>query len=65
MDQNKMSQEKLYAQAQKSGLTYNEAKQYITKTTGGRDTKRYSDTDIESVRQENLRVRNRQLNDNK
>ena len=41
-------------QARKSGLSYNEAKEWIAKTTGGRDTGIYSDTDRESVRKKNM-----------
>lgn len=40
-------------QARNSGLSYNEAKEWIAKTTGGRDTGKYSDTDIEAVRSQN------------
>lgn len=41
----------IYEQAKKSGLSYNEAKEWIAQKTGGRNTKIYSDTDIEAVRQ--------------
>jgi len=41
-------------QARKSGLSYNEAKEWIAKTTGGRDTSIYSDTDPEAVKRENM-----------
>lgn len=40
-------------QARKSGLSYNKAIEWIAKTTGGRNTHVYSDTDVESVRQQN------------
>lgn len=62
MDENRLSKKELYAQAQKSGLTYNEAKRYIAETTGGLGTRRFSDTDIEAVKKENERIRNKQLN---
>ncbi|MBB6453808.1 hypothetical protein HNQ94_002259 [Salirhabdus euzebyi] len=35
-----------------SGLSYNEAKELIAKTTGGRDTAKYSNTNIEEVQNE-------------
>lgn len=41
-------------QARKSGLSYNEAKEWIAETTGGRDTGIYSDTDREAVRRKNM-----------
>ncbi len=41
-------------QARKSGLSYNEAKEWIAKTTGGRDTNIYSDTDPEAVKRKNM-----------
>jgi len=37
-------------QARNSGLSYNEAIEWIAKTTGGRGTNVYSDTDIEAVK---------------
>lgn len=40
-------------QSRKSGLTYNEAKEYIARTTGGKNTYIYSDTDQEAVKQKN------------
>lgn len=45
--------ESMIEQARKSGLSYNEAKEWIAKTTGGRDTHIYSDTDVEAVRKQN------------
>lgn len=44
-------------QARKSGLSYNEAKEWIAKTTGGRGTAKYSDTDIEAVRRQNEQLK--------
>ena len=38
-------------QARRSGLSYNEAKEWIAKTTGGCDTDIFSDTDPEAVRE--------------
>ncbi|MDC3416836.1 gamma-type small acid-soluble spore protein [Aquibacillus salsiterrae] len=35
-----------------SGMSYNEAKAYIARTTGGHNTKKFSTTDIEQVRKE-------------
>ncbi|MBB6446631.1 gamma-type small acid-soluble spore protein [Bacillus benzoevorans] len=37
----------------KSGLSYNEAKELLAQTTGGRGTRIYSDTNIEEVRAKN------------
>jgi len=33
-----------------SGMSYNEVKEYIAKTTGGRGTSLYSDTNVEEVK---------------
>ncbi len=38
---------------QSSGMSYNEVKDFLAKTTGGRGTKVYSDTDIAAVTAEN------------
>ena len=38
---------------EQSGMSYNEAKEYIARTTGGRGTGIYSDTDAEQVRKKN------------
>jgi len=40
-------------QARKSGLSYNEAKEWIAKKTGGRGTHIYSDTNVEEVKRQN------------
>ncbi|SFB11263.1 hypothetical protein SAMN04488072_10778 [Lentibacillus halodurans] len=40
-------------QSRRSGLSYNEAKEFIAKTTGGRGTNIYSDTDVEEVKRRN------------
>jgi|GEM_PF-2974572 len=45
--------ETLQAQAQRSGLSYNQAKAYIAMTSGGRGTNIYSDTNVEEVRKQN------------
>lgn len=45
-------------QARKSGLSYNEAMEWIAKTTGGRDTRVYSDTDVEAVKRQNEQSEN-------
>ncbi|SHG87689.1 hypothetical protein [Ornithinibacillus halophilus] len=39
-------------QARRSGLSYNEAKEWIAKNTGGRGTNVFSDTDPEEVKQQ-------------
>ncbi|MYL34552.1 gamma-type small acid-soluble spore protein [Pontibacillus yanchengensis] len=33
-------------------MTYNEVKRYLAETTGGRNTKKYSNTNVENVRKE-------------
>jgi hypothetical protein len=38
---------------EQSGMSYNEAKAYIARTTGGRGTGIYSNTDAKSVRKKN------------
>lgn len=38
---------------EQSGMSYNEAKEYIARTTGGHGTAIYSDTNIEEVRKKN------------
>ncbi|TCP20341.1 hypothetical protein EV207_15214 [Scopulibacillus darangshiensis] len=35
-----------------SGMSYNEAKEYIARTTGGHNTDMYSNTNIEAVQEE-------------
>ncbi|WP_407272947.1 gamma-type small acid-soluble spore protein [Radiobacillus sp. PE A8.2] len=35
-----------------SGMSYNEAKAFIARTTGGHGTKKYSTTDVGKVRRE-------------
>ncbi|MFD1037466.1 gamma-type small acid-soluble spore protein [Virgibacillus byunsanensis] len=40
-------------QSRRSGLSYNEAKEWIAKTSGGRGTNVYSDTDVEEVKRKN------------
>lgn len=45
--------ELLLEQARRSGLSYNEALEWIAKTTGGRGTNIYSDTNIEEVKKKN------------
>ena len=46
-------------QARKSGLSYNEAKEWTAKKTGGRDTHIYSDTNVEAVKKQNEESENR------
>ncbi|WP_067727010.1 hypothetical protein [Oceanobacillus damuensis] len=36
-----------------SGMSYNEAKEFLAKTTGGHGTSIYSDTNVEDVRRKN------------
>lgn len=45
--------EAMKEQARKSGLSYNEAKEWIARETGGRDTHIYSDTDVAAVKARN------------
>lgn len=45
--------EAIREQARRSGLSYNEAIEWIAKTTGGRGTHIYSDTDVEAVKKQN------------
>lgn len=45
--------EKVKELNQRSGLSYNEAKEWIAKTTGGHGTNIYSDTDVEAVKENN------------
>ncbi|GAA0447276.1 hypothetical protein GCM10008983_26590 [Lentibacillus halophilus] len=52
-----MSAETIKEQSRRSGLSYNEAKAYIAKTTGGRGTNIYSDTDAEVVKRKNRQSR--------
>lgn len=42
-----------------SGMSYNEVKEFIAKTTGGHGTGMYSDTDIEAVSKENQQSTNK------
>ncbi|MET3697713.1 hypothetical protein SAMN05877753_104415 [Bacillus oleivorans] len=36
-----------------SGMSYNEVKQWLAKTTGGQGTSVFSDTDVEEVKRKN------------
>ena len=36
-----------------SGMSYNEVKEWLAKTTGGHGTSIYSDTDVEEVKRKN------------
>lgn len=49
-------------QARKSGLSYNEAKEWIAKTTGGHGTHIYSNTDVEAVKRQNTPLANQKEN---
>ncbi|WP_249872353.1 gamma-type small acid-soluble spore protein [Oceanobacillus saliphilus] len=39
-----------------SGMSYNEAKEFLARTTGGHGTSVYSDTDVEQVRMKNKKA---------
>ncbi|UJL47372.1 hypothetical protein KFZ58_05650 [Virgibacillus sp. NKC19-16] len=45
--------EAIKEQSRRSGLSYNEAKEFIARTTGGSGTNIYSDTDVEEVKRKN------------
>jgi Small, acid-soluble spore protein, gamma-type len=40
-------------QNERSGMSYNEVKEWLAKTTGGHGTGIYSDTNVEEVKREN------------
>ncbi|MFQ3546638.1 gamma-type small acid-soluble spore protein [Halobacillus rhizosphaerae] len=42
-------------QNERSGMSYNEVKELLAKTTGGHGTSIYSDTNVEKVRKDNQR----------
>ncbi|QKY70094.1 hypothetical protein [Lentibacillus sp. CBA3610] len=55
-EQNKFDgtdQKAVREQSRQSGLSYNEAKEFIARTTGGRGTNIYSDTDVDEVKRKN------------
>ena len=54
--------EKMLEQARRSGLTYNQAKVYIAKTSGGYGTHVYSDTDVAEVREQNAEAEQNKTN---
>lgn len=43
-----------------SGMSYNEVKEYLAQTTGGKGTAQYSNTDIEQVKSEISQVDHQQ-----
>lgn len=47
-------------QSGRSGLSYNEAKEWIARTSGGHGTNIYSDTDVEEVKRKNQQSRDNQ-----
>ncbi|SET18768.1 hypothetical protein SAMN05216389_106229 [Oceanobacillus limi] len=49
-------------QSRRSGLSYNEAKDWIAKNMGGRGTNIFSDTDVEEVRRQNQASMNNRPN---
>jgi len=51
--------EAIREQARKSGLSYNEAKEWIARETGGHGTHIYSNTDVEAVKEKNAQSENR------
>ena len=53
MNKNRADQEAIREQSRRSGLSYNEAKEFIARTTGGHGTNIYSDTDVEAVKRKN------------
>lgn len=55
----------LFQQSQKSGLSYNEAKEWIARTTGGHNTHIYSNTNVEKVREENNQSKMNNFPENK
>ena len=40
-------------QNERSGMSYNEVKEWLAKTTGGHGTEIYSDTNVEEVKRKN------------
>lgn len=44
---------------ERSGLSYNEAKELIAKTTGGHGTSIYSDTNVKEVKKNNQESQNK------
>ncbi|SFE43654.1 hypothetical protein SAMN05216238_11614 [Lentibacillus persicus] len=50
---NQINAESIKEQSRRSGLSYNEAKEYIARTTGGHGTNIYSNTDLEAVKRKN------------
>jgi hypothetical protein len=47
-------------QNERSGMSYNEVKELLAKTTGGHGTGVYSDTNIEDVKRENQQSMDKQ-----
>lgn len=50
---NDIDKKEIIDQSRRSGLSYNEAKEFIARTTGGHGTNIYSDTDSEEVKRKN------------
>ncbi|GAA0590919.1 hypothetical protein GCM10009001_03660 [Virgibacillus siamensis] len=48
-----LSKKDILDQSRRSGMSYNEAKEFIARTTGGHGTEIYSDTDAEHVKRKN------------
>ena len=49
---------------ERSGLSYNEAKELIAKTTGGHGTSVYSDTNVKEVKRKNRESQNNNSTEN-
>ncbi|ALX50211.1 hypothetical protein [Lentibacillus amyloliquefaciens] len=50
---NQTDAESIKEQSRQSGMSYNEAKEYIARTTGGHGTNVYSNTNTEAVKRKN------------
>lgn len=58
---NQTDTESIKEQSRRSGLSYNEAKKYIARSTGGHRTNVYSNTDIEAVKRKNQKSEDNKL----
>ncbi|TFJ94159.1 hypothetical protein [Lentibacillus salicampi] len=56
---NQTNAEAIREQSRRSGMSYNEAKEFIARTTGGRGTNIYSNTDAEVVKRKNQESENK------
>ncbi|WP_010531986.1 hypothetical protein [Lentibacillus jeotgali] len=55
---NQADAESIREQSRRSGMSYNEAKEFIARTTGGRGTNIYSNTNAEEVKRKNQESEN-------